>query len=58
MSCKNSKKYTSNTFPKKLVLISKNKIKRKSKGAICLTEIENKYDLESKVKICPNFFTD
>ena len=50
MSCKNCKKHAGNTFPKKkLVLISKNKIKRKSKGAICLTEIENKYDLESKV---------
>ena len=36
--CKNCKKYTGNTFPKKLVLISKNKIKGKSKCAICLTE--------------------
>ena len=52
MSSKNCKKHTGNTFPKKLVLISKNKIKGKSKGAISLTEIENKYDLESKLQIC------
>ena len=38
MYYKNCKKYTGNTFPKKLVLISKNKIKGKSKCAICLTE--------------------
>ena len=44
---------------KKLVLISKNKIKEKStKAAICLTEIKNKYDLKSKVKVYPKFFTD
>ena len=55
--CKNCKKYTGNTFPKKLVLISKNKIKGKSKCAICLTErtfileIEGKYDLESETEI-------
>ena len=36
--CKKCKKHTSNTFPKKLNLISKNKIKGKSKCAICLTE--------------------
>ena len=35
---KNCKKHTGNTFPKKLVLISKNKIKGKSKCAIFLTE--------------------
>ena len=34
---KNCKKHTSYTFPKKLVLILKNKIKRKSKCVICLT---------------------
>ena len=50
--CKNCKKHTSNTFPKKLVLISKNERKGKSKCRICLTErsfidkIVNKYDLE------------
>ena len=36
--CKNCKKHTDNTFPKKLILISKNKIKEKSKCVICLTE--------------------
>ena len=56
--CKNCKKHTGATFPKKLVLISKNKIKGKSKGAICLTEIENKCDLKSKVKVYSKFFTD
>ena len=51
-------------FPKKLVLISKNKIKGKSKCAICLTErtfiheIEDKYDLESELEIYLQFFTD
>ena len=61
--CKNCKKRTDNTIPKKLVLISKNIIKEKSKYAICLTErtfiheIEDKYDqnvlsveLKSQVK--------
>ena len=53
--CENCKKHTDNTFPKKLVLISRNKIKGKSKCAICLTgrafihEIEDKYGLESKL---------
>ena len=35
--CKKCNKHTANTFPKKLVLISKNKIKGKSRCAICLT---------------------
>ena len=35
---KNCKKHIGNTFPKKLILISKNKIKEKSKCVICLTE--------------------
>ena len=35
--CKKCKKHTSDRFPKKLVLISKDKIKGKSKCAICLT---------------------
>ena len=53
-----------NTFPKKLVLISKNKIKEKSKCTICLTErtlinkIEGEYDLESELEIHFQFFTD
>ena len=37
--CKKCNKHTSNTFPKKLILISKNKTKGKSKCATCLTEI-------------------
>ena len=61
MCCKNYKKHT---FLKKLVLISKNKIKVKSKCAICLTErtfiheIEDKYGLESELEIYFQFFTD
>ena len=53
--CKKCKRHTSNTFPKKLVLISKNKIKGKSRCAICLTkkffidDIES--DLESALEI-------
>ena len=58
--CKNCKKHTGNTFPKKVNLISKNKIKGKSKCVICLTEktfihgSENKDELE----IYLQFFTD
>ena len=61
---KNYKKHTGNTFPRKFVLISKNKIKGKSKCAICLTErtfiyeIEVKYDLESELEIYLQFFND
>ena len=64
MYCKNCEKHAGNTFPKKLVLISKNKIKGKSKCAICLTErtfiheIEGKYDLESELEIYLQLFTD
>ena len=60
--CKRCSKHTSNTFPKKLILVSKNKIKAKSKCAICLTETsfihEIKYDLESELEIYLQFFTD
>ena len=62
--CKNCKKYTGNTFPKKLVLKSKNKVTGKSKCAICLTErtflheIEDKFDRESKLEVYLQFFTD
>ena len=59
------KKHTGNTFPKKkLVLISKNKIKGKSKCAICSTErtffdkIEDKYDLEDELEIYLKFLLD
>ena len=64
MYCKNCKKHTGNTFPKKLVLISKNKIKGKSKFAIYLTEktfihaIEDNYGLKSELNIYLQFFTD
>ena len=59
--CKKCSKYTANTFPKKLVLISRNKIKGKSRCAICLTErsfIDKvKYNPESALEIyLPNFY--
>ena len=51
-------------FQKKFVLISKNKIKGKSKGAICFTEsiffiyeIEDKHGLESELETYLQFFT-
>ena len=53
--CKKFKKHTGNTFPKKLILILKNKIKGKSECIIRLTkrtftdEIEGEYDLESEL---------
>ena len=62
--CKKCKKHTGNTFPKKIISISKSKIKGKSKYAICLTErtftdeIEHKYDLKSELGIYLQFFTD
>ena len=60
--CKKCNKHTANTFPKKLVLISKNKIKGKSRCAICLTERsfidEIEYDLESALEIYLQFFID
>ena len=60
--CKKCKKHTSNTFLKKLVLISKNKIKGKPRCAICLTERyfvgEIEYDLESALEIYLQFFTE
>ena len=60
--CNKCSKLTVNTFPKKLVLISKNKITGKSKCAICLTKkffIDDiKYDLESALEIYLQFFTD
>ena len=64
MYCKNCKKHTGDTFPKKLILISKNKIKRKSKCAICYTErtftheIENKCGLSNELEINLQFLTD
>ena len=59
---KKCNKYTGNTLPKKLFLVSKNKIKAKSKCAICLTERsflhEIEYDLESELEVYLQFFTD
>ena len=60
--CKKGNKHTSNTYPKKTILISKDKIKGKSKCAICLTkrtfidEIEG--DLERELEIYLQFFID
>ena len=62
--CKKCNKHTGNTFPKKIILISENKIKGKSRCAICLTErtfiyeIEGKYDVGSELVIYLQFFTD
>ena len=49
--CKKCKKHTSNTFPKKIVLISKNKIKGKSKCAICFTERTFIDEIEGNLEI-------
>ena len=60
--CKKCSKHTTNTFPKKLVLISKIKMKGKSRCATCLTErsfIDKvQYDLKSVLEIYLQFFTD
>ena len=60
--CKKCKKHTSNTFPKKIILILKNKIKGKSRCAICLTESsfidEIQYDLESALEFYLQFLSD
>ena len=60
--CKKCCKHTANTFPKKLTLISKTKIRGKSRSAICLTErtfIDDiEYDLESALEVYLQFFTD
>ena len=60
--CRKCKKHTGNTFPKKLVLISKNKIRGKSKCNIYLTKRffidEIQYDLESGLEIYLQFFID
>ena len=60
--CKKCNKHTGNTFPKKLIFISKNKIKGKSRCAICMTEStyidKIEYDLESELEIYLQFFTN
>ena len=57
--CKKCNKHTGNKFPKKLILISKNKVKGKSRCAICLNERtfidEIQYDLESALEIYLQF---
>ena len=59
---KKCNKQTSNTYPKKIILISKHKIKRKSKCVICLPERtfidEIEGDLERELKIYLQFFID
>ena len=61
----NCKKHTVTHFQKKIVLISRNKVKGKSKCVVCLTERtfiyeikKTKYDLESELEIYLQFFTD
>ena len=60
--CKKCNKHTGNTFPKEITLISKNKIKRKLRCAICLTKRtfinEIEYDIEIELEIHLQFFTD
>ena len=60
--CKKYNKHTCNTYLKKIILISKDKIKGKSKCAICLTERtfidEIEADLERELGIYLQFFTD
>ena len=58
--CENCKKHTGNTFPKNLVLNSKNNIKGKLKCVICLTEKTFIHKIEDKdqLEIYFQFFTD
>ena len=60
--CKKCKRHTSNTFPKKIILISNNKITGKSRSFIYLTERSFidavQYDLESTLEIYLHCFID
>ena len=60
--CKKYNKHIGNTYLKKIILISKDKIKGKSKCAICLTERtfidEIEGDLERQLEIYLQFFID
>ena len=56
--CKKCCKYTANTYPKKITLISKNKIRGKSRCAICLTKRSFIDDIESALEVYIQFFTD
>ena len=49
--CKKCIKHISNTFPKKLIIVSKNKIKGKSKCPICLTGRTFIDEIEGDLKI-------
>ena len=49
--CKKCKRHTSNTFQKKLVLISNNEIKGKSRCAICLTKRTFIAEIEGDLEI-------
>ena len=57
---KKCNKHASNTYPKKIILISKDKIKGKSKCAICLAERtfidQTEGDLERELQIYLQFF--
>ena len=64
-TCKIVKNTQVTHFQKKIVLISRNKVKGKSKCIVCLTERtfiyeikKTKYDLESELEIYLQFFTD
>ena len=60
--CKKCNKHRSNTYPKKIILISIDKIKGKSKCAICWTERtfidEIEGDLDRELEIYLQFFTN
>ena len=60
--CETCNKHTANTFPKKLVLFSNNKIKGESRCAICFNKKsfldDTEYDLESLLEVYLQFFTD
>ena len=60
--CKRCNKHTGNTYPTKIILISKDRIKGKYKCAICLTERtfidEIEGDLERELEIYLQFFID
>ena len=60
--CKKYCKHTANTYPRKITLISKNKITGKSRCVVCLSKrsfIDDiEYDLESSLEVYIQFFTD
>ena len=60
--CKKCNKHTVNTFPKKIILISKTKIKGKSRCATCLTKRtfidETEGDIEIELGIYLQVLTD